>query len=578
VNAGRRFLVWLEHRTGLAAAVRSLLDEPVPGGARWFYALGGVLAFLLVMEMVTGILLAFYYAPTATDAWASVAFIQDQLTFGWFIRGMHSFGASAMVVVSALHLLQVVLFGAYRAPREANWVVGLALFGLVLLFCLSGHGLPWDQKGYWAKLVETTILGTTPGPGAALERIIQGGSSFGNLTVVHFYAFHALVLPVITTALVLLHLALVRRHKVTPPWNLTPSAIEATTERYWPGQAFRDIHLTAVTIGVLVALVVQFHGAALEGPADPTSGYQARPEWYARPLYQLRQIFEGAWEMIGIVFLPGLVGLALLLLPLLDRAPSRDLRRRLPVVVGVIAGLLGTVGLGLYSVRKDATDPRYLAHRATTEADARRARRLALAGVLPEGGMAVYRNDPQYLVRELWNDQCSNCHALTGQGGDGGPDLADYNSRAWITAFLRDPQGRLFMGPANKQGPGKGMPPFRGTDEELAALTEFVYHQTGASDADPSLVKQAESVFSDKDCDACHEVDGVSPARGPNLLRRGTLDWIQKVIDHSGRPELYGDRAKMPRFGRKLSPEEIRMLATFIYDQRSRQSTVDSRQ
>jgi ubiquinol-cytochrome c reductase cytochrome b subunit len=574
VNTARRLTAWFEERTGLPGAVRALLNEPVPGGARWFYALGAVLGFLLVLEFFTGILLSFYYAPTATDAWASVAFIQDQLTFGWFIRGLHSFGGSAMIVVSVLHLLQVVIFGAYRAPREANWIVGLVLFALVLLFCMSGFGLPWDQKGYWARLVETGILGTAPAPGPALERLVQGGGSYGNFTVVHLFAVHALVLPLLAVALLVLHVTMVRRHKLTPSWRLTAAEASRYTERYWPGQAFRDAVLTALAVGLVVAMVAHFHGAALEGPADPTSGYQARPEWYARPLYQLRIMLDGPWELLATLVIPGTAVALLVALPLLDRATTHEPGRRWPVIAGVLAGLAATIGLGVYSLQKDFDDARYRSHRADVEVEAKRARRLALGGVLPEGGLAVYRNDPDFIVRELWQEHCSSCHSLSGRGGEGAPDLHDYNSRAWISGFLRDPQGPLFMGPAKKQGPGKGMPPFRGTDDELAAITEFVYLQTGVQEVDGALITQAEALFSEKNCDACHEVDGTSAAKGPNLLHRGTLAWVKKVIEDSGRPELYGDRAKMPRFAKKLTPEQIELLAKFVIGQRKGESRV----
>src|SRR5262249_8706303 len=157
-----------------------VLEEPVRGGARWAFVFGSVLTFLLVLQAVTGILLACFYAPSTATAWASVAFIQDQVSLGWFVRGLHSYGASAMVVVVGLHLAQVVLYGAYKAPRELNWTVGLGLLGLVLGFALTGYLLPWDQKGYWATQVATSIMGTTPLVGPALQKLIQGGAAYGN--------------------------------------------------------------------------------------------------------------------------------------------------------------------------------------------------------------------------------------------------------------------------------------------------------------------------------------------------------------------------------------------------------------
>ena len=153
---------WLEDRLGLAELEKALLGGSIPGGASIWHGLGSVAAMLVVLETVTGLFLAAFYAPSVGSAWASVAYIQDQLWLGWLVRGLHSFGSSALIVVAGAHLLQVLVFGAYRRPREMNWIVGLALFALCVLFALSGYLLPWDQKGYWAKLVEATITGARP--------------------------------------------------------------------------------------------------------------------------------------------------------------------------------------------------------------------------------------------------------------------------------------------------------------------------------------------------------------------------------------------------------------------------------
>ena len=196
---------WLEDRLGLDELGKLLGGFAVPGGASWWHTFGSVAAGLFVLEAITGVLLATVYAPSVTGAWASVAYIQDQLALGWFVRGLHSFGSSALIVVTGAHMLQVLLFGAYRRPRELNWMVGLALFGLVALFALSGSLLPWDQKGYWAKLVEATIAGSAPAVGDTAQRLIQGGAAFGNLTLTRAYAFHAMALPALLTGLLVLH-------------------------------------------------------------------------------------------------------------------------------------------------------------------------------------------------------------------------------------------------------------------------------------------------------------------------------------------------------------------------------------
>src|SRR5205085_10652112 len=143
---------------------------------------------------------------------ASVAYIQDQVTLGWFVRGLHSHGASAMLIVCGLHMLQTALYGAYRKPREMNWTIGVLMLGLLCAFALTGYLLPWDQTGYWATKVATSIAGTVPVIGRDVQQIIQGGNDYGNLTLTRFYALHVVLLPLLTFGLIGAHLALFRKH------------------------------------------------------------------------------------------------------------------------------------------------------------------------------------------------------------------------------------------------------------------------------------------------------------------------------------------------------------------------------
>jgi len=556
---------WLDSRIGHRAIIRAMLDEPVPGGARWWYVFGSVLAFLLMLQAATGILLAAFYAPSSTTAWASVAFIQDQVTLGWFVRGLHSFGASAMVILSCLHLGQTLIFGAYRAPREMNWIVGVAMLGLVLAFALTGYLLPWDQKGYWATQVATSIMGTLPVLGPAVQRLLQGGASYGNYTLTHFFALHTYILPAVIFGLLALHVYLFRRHGVTPKWNVPPDELTRKTQPFWPDQLFRDVVACGVTFLVIALLTIRSHGVELDAPADPASSYLARPEWYFLPLFELLKYFEGPLEIVGTLVIPGLAGGALVALPFLDRSPSRDPRRRMVVLGGAGAGFAGLMALGLMAVRHDRNDPGFAKQQVIAHEKAALARRLAGKGVAPEGGVAVYQNDPLYQVRSIWDDKCAGCHALSGQGGDEGPDLRDYNSRAWILGFLKNPDGPLYMGPAKLE---KGMDPVEGTPEELAALTELVYSQTGAADVNAALVERGKALFSEKDCDSCHELDGTTDGPAPNLGGRGTLAYVKSIIEDAGAPRLYGKKNKMPKFAGKLTPEQIEAMAAFVIAQK----------
>jgi ubiquinol-cytochrome c reductase cytochrome b subunit len=436
------------------------------------------------------------------------------------------------------------------------------MLGLVLAFALTGYLLPWDQKGYWATQVATSIIGTTPLVGVQLQKLLQGGSEYGSFTITHFYALHTYVLPGAIIGMVLLHLYLFRRHGVTPKWNLTQQELVRKTQPFWPDQLYRDIVACGITFLVIVLLVLRTHGAELEAPADPSSTYVARPEWYFLPLFQILKYFEGPLEVIGTMVLPGIAGGLLIGLPFLDRSPSRDPRRRLVVLIGAFAGLASVVLLGVLAFRHDSADPYFNKQRAEAHAQAETARRLALQGVPPEGGSAVFKNDGFYRAREIWADRCNGCHSLTGKGGDQGPDLHDYNSRHWILTFLQNPDGPLHMGPAKID---RGMKPVEGTPEELAALTELVYRETGASDANVALAEKAKKeLWSEKDCDSCHDLDGVTENTGPNLKDRGTLKWVEKVIADASHPLLFGKKNKMPAFSDKLTPDEINLLARFV--------------
>ena len=186
---------WLDNRTGICDFIREALYERVPGGPRWRYVWGSTLVFTFAVQMITGMFLWMAYSPSTRTAWESVYYIQNEMTGGWLLRGIHHFAAQAMVVLLVIHLLQVVIDGAYRAPREINFWLGLVLLQLVLGLALTGYLLPWDQKGYWATRVATAIMGITPVIGNDLQILVVGGSDYDHHTLTRFFAMHAGVLP-----------------------------------------------------------------------------------------------------------------------------------------------------------------------------------------------------------------------------------------------------------------------------------------------------------------------------------------------------------------------------------------------
>ncbi len=310
---------WLDDRTGLPSLTRRVLDRPIPGGARWGHALGFALAATVVVDLVTGLLLMTTYSPSTTMAWGSVYYITHQMDLGWFVRGLHRYASFGSVVLGGLFLFRLVLVGAYRAPREVHWWLAVGAFLLILGLGVTGNILPWDQRGYWAAIVETTIAGGTPVVGPMIKKVIVGGSEFGNQTVTRIYGLHVAVLPGLLILAGWVYAVLFGKR------GYHSRTETETFEPYWPRQAFYDLALASLVLGVLAAWTLITHGYSLDAPADPSSDdYPARPEWYFLPLNLLLHVFEGR-EIIATMVIPGGVVTGLFLLPLLDKVLPRRL-------------------------------------------------------------------------------------------------------------------------------------------------------------------------------------------------------------------------------------------------------------
>ena len=256
---------WLDDRTGFRELMKEALDEPIPGGARWRYVFGSALTVVFMVQVFTGILLMTSYSPSSSMAWASVFYISHDMWWGWFIRGVHHFAAQAMVVLLVLHLLQVLWAGAYRRPREFNWWFGMALLFLTLGFSLTGYLLPWDQKGYWATKVATNIMGGAPVAGPYLQKILVGGPDYGNQTVTRFYGLHVGVLPTLLVLCLAAHIALFRRHGITP----SPNAVQRPDRQVLARTALHGHGLQRRRRRRRDLLVLAEGGANLDAPADP---------------------------------------------------------------------------------------------------------------------------------------------------------------------------------------------------------------------------------------------------------------------------------------------------------------------
>jgi quinol-cytochrome oxidoreductase complex cytochrome b subunit len=213
-------LDWLEERSGLVGGLRYFLFRKVPGDTNWFHTLGSATLTAFIVQAVTGVILAMYYQPDPKSAYQSINHITNDLTLGWLVRGMHKWGASVFIILLFFHMARVFLFGAYKYPRELNWIIGVLLLVFGMLEGFTGYLLPWDQTAYWATVVGINLNGTAPILGPFLADFLRGGAEIGNDTLSRFYSLHMLVIPGAIFALIGLHLYLVVRLGVSsPPWS-----------------------------------------------------------------------------------------------------------------------------------------------------------------------------------------------------------------------------------------------------------------------------------------------------------------------------------------------------------------------
>jgi ubiquinol-cytochrome c reductase cytochrome b subunit len=434
-----------ESRTGWSRLKQLLLLEPLPGGSRWTAAFGSLLLFAFTLQVITGILLTTCYAPSVETAWPSVKYIQEEVPLGGFIRALHHWGSSAMVILLLFHLIQVFVWGAYKKPREFTWMVGVLLLFCVLGLSFTGYLLPWDQKAYWATKVGLGIASTTPVIGDSIRSLLQGGPQMGNLTLTRFFTIHAFILPGLIIFLIVVHLYLFRLHGITPSWWESGAQLEAKQEPFWPRQAWKD-GVFALVFLLGLGVWCYYQPAPLEAQADPSQPYEARPEWYFMFLFQLLRYFEGPYEIVGTFVLPTLFFLLLLFWPFLDRNPQLKPRKR-PLALGLLSGgTIGLIGLTIYAIATDV-----------------RMREPAIAVVQPpvptEPAGLLQRAD----VAKLYNANCAACHGVDGSGSQirqGMPTIPDFTSLTWqmsqtdleITHRIQDGNEPLMPAYRNKLG------------------------------------------------------------------------------------------------------------------------------
>ena len=589
-----KVLDWLDGRTGYRKILHEALYENVPGGARWRYVWGSTLTFTLAVQFITGIFLWLAYSPSSQTAWESVYYIPYEMAGGWLLRGIHHFTAQAMNILLVLHLMQVIIDGAYKAPREVNFWFGVALLLLVLGLSLTGYLLPWDQKGYWATKVATNIMAMTPIIGPALQKIIIGGADYGHHTLTRFFALHAGVLPAMIVVLLVGHIYLFRRHGLT-----ARQPLRRRDAPFWPDQVLKDAVACLAVLAVVMFFVLKPRfagmagGAELGAPADPSEPFAAaRPEWYFLFLFQLLEYFKGQYgfidsPIVGALVLPGLVMLLLVLMPILGKW---RLGHRFNIGF-TVALLFGAAVLTLIALRHDAHDADYQTSIRTAHRDAERIKVLAKANGIPVSGAAsLLREDPYSQGPRIFARNCSSCHKYDGHDGLGlvttnapsAPDLKGFASREWIAGLLdpaRVSNSNYFGGTKFADGKmakwvKKNMPkasPDQGRQVVAALSAEAQLKSQRDLDArDASLIASGRDLIvgDDINCTECHQFRKPDEdASAPDLTGYGSRQWMIDFINNPAHTRFYGRRNdRMPAFGveKMLDAKSIEMVVDWL--------------
>jgi quinol-cytochrome oxidoreductase complex cytochrome b subunit/mono/diheme cytochrome c family protein len=566
----RPIIDWLEHRTGLESAIKNFLYEDIPASAGWHQIIGSVAVFFFLIQVFTGALLAFNYAPTPGEAYNSVKYIMTELTGGPLIRGLHHWGASMMLIIVVLHMIQVFIYGAYKRPREATWMVGVTLLLITLGFGLTGYLLPWDNRAYWGTVVTTQIASQAPIAGPYLLRLLGSQGAVGNVTFSRFYALHTVLLPPLTIILIGIHIFLVRKHGVAPaPGDTAPK------RKFFPEQVFKD------TVGVAIAFIILFVMAIvakvpLERLADPTdTAYIPRPEWYFLFLFQFLKFFKGPLEVVGSVVLPGVAVLTLFLIPFIDRGPMLRLGKRTFAIAFVVLAAIAWTGLTTAAV---VTTPKNQESADDTETPATETPEAAPASSPAASAPIANSQEPnagasaplaawQRLIPEeltglgIFKKQgCLGCHPGAGQKGIG-PDLtripAGHRNVAWLLPHFKNPSQIV---------PGSVMPPVDLSAPDLNALSLFVLTLTPQNEAAllavPDFATQGAMVYQMNHCNACHQIRGTGATLGPALdgvgLRHDRA-WLEK---HFADPASVSKDSIMPAY--KFMPMDLDAICKYL--------------
>jgi ubiquinol-cytochrome c reductase cytochrome b subunit len=469
-----RVLKWVNDRWPLSTLLRLSLEEEIPGGSRFAYTLGSATLIVFLLQAVSGVMQLIYYVPTVDHAYDSISYLRTEVPFGWLIHGLHFWGANAMIILVVLHMARVFIWAAYKSPRELTWLIGTAQLVVIMALSFTGTPLHWDQRGYWAAEVGTSIAGSAPVVGNLIKQIMRGGETISQLTLSRFFAAHIYIFPPLLLTLIGAHLIALRSSGSVGPWDETT---RAQSGPFWPDQVFKDAVTGTVVFLILLALIV-FAPPGFYGPADTLDTfYVPKAEWNLLFLYESLKFFPGRLEPVGSVGIPTVLVLALVLLPFLDRKPERNpFRRPIAMLCGLIyiAFLLGFTIAGYYSKGYGQAP---VTQKLSTASIGKTTVPQSPGSSQGEDAVAIAKGSEIFA-----SQRCSGCHRINRVGGRIGPDLSGEgkkgHDRKWLADQIRNPKSHF---------PNSVMPAFTSlSDQEVNSLVAYLMSLEVKSSSDQS--------------------------------------------------------------------------------------------
>ena len=457
------FWNWLDDRVGLSDMLGPSLKHLVPRDAKWWYVFGSATMVAFIVQVVTGVALAFSFVPSSSQAYDTLKFISNEAPFGHFLRGLHYYGASAMVLMVGLHMAQTFLFGAYKYPREMNWSTGVLLLGFTLVMGFTGQLLRWDQTAAWSVVVAAEQAGRVPLIGNWLATFILGGTTLGGATLSRFFAIHVFLMPALIFAFIGLHLWLVLRHGISdPPKPGNPvdiatykkayhEELEKTGVPFWPDGAWRDFVFGTALVLAIGALALWIGPPPIEKPPDPSIlAADPRPDWYLLWYFAVLALIPPQIEGVVMIGAPVFIGIVLLAAPFLRNRGERHWRRR-PWSLGVVVIVVLMIGSLWIAGSRANWSPNFAAQPLPASIVR------AASGPIFEG------------ARVFHDRACINCHLIEKQGGRRGPDLTLVGDRLSHDDIVL----RIVNGGNNMPAYGTILRP-----EEVEALAAFLQSRT----------------------------------------------------------------------------------------------------